>query len=262
MWAPNTQKQSTLADKLHKNTFRLLPIVAISLLPVALTHELWLGLLRATSVRSWDGTGHYAAAQIYSETIFPNTFGWTDAYFGGMPLPNFYPPLFYWLVGLIHATHLFSFNSAFKLVLVVPVLLTPAAISLLAFTASGRNWTVAICAAFASVPMLIDPRFVAEIGPSGLDYSSTFVLGLYSQPLGFVFLALWYAAFVKASAGRSWFILSTILLAITVLANFFNAVTPCIFVSTILTDNLISLLTATDRGQRRHARRSWSAERL
>jgi len=168
MWAPNTQKQSTLADKLHKNTFRLLPIVAISLLPVALTHELWLGLLRATSVRSWDGTGHYAAAQIYSETIFPNTFGWTDAYFGGMPLPNFYPPLFYWLVGLIHATHLFSFNSAFKLVLVVPVLLTPAAISLLAFTASGRNWTVAICAAFASVPMLIDPRFVAELCLSSL----------------------------------------------------------------------------------------------
>lgn len=252
MCAPKTQKESTFFAKLRNSTLRLLPIIAISLLPVALTHELWLGLLRATSVRSWDGTGHYAAAQIYAETIFPNTFGWTDAYFGGMPLPNFYPPLFYWLVGLAHATHIFSFNSAFKLVFVVPVLLTPAAISLVAFTASDRNWTVAICAAFASVPMLIDPRFVAGIGPSGLDYSSTFVLGLYSQPLGFVLLALWYAAFVKASAGRSWFILSTILLALTVLANFFNAVTAGIFVATILTGDLVSLFTAKDHGHRLH----------
>lgn len=245
-----------MADQGKKLSFfnrilsNLVALTAITLLPLGLTHGMWLGFLRASSPRSWDGTGHYAIAQIYVSTIFPDTFGWTYAYFGGMPLPNFYPPLFYWLIGLVHGTRLLSFNSAFKLVLAVPVILTPAAIWLFALAASGRNRTVATCAAIAAVPMLIDPRFIAQVGPSGLDYFSTFVLGLYSQPLGFVLLALWYTSFLKAPASRACFMLSTILLALTVLANFFNAVTASIFVVTILFGDVVALLTARDDRQR------------
>jgi hypothetical protein len=59
-----------------------------------------------------DGTGHYAVAHLYSQSTFPDTFGWTHAYFGGMPFPNFYPPLYYWAVSALARTGLLSFEHA------------------------------------------------------------------------------------------------------------------------------------------------------
>src|SRR5689334_6826457 len=100
-------------------------LAVICLLPVALTSFIWLEVVRGVASRAIDGSGHFAAAQIYDQTIFPDTFGWTNAYFAGMPLPNFYPPLFFWLVSLVHHTGLVSFGAAFKLVLAVPLIIMP-----------------------------------------------------------------------------------------------------------------------------------------
>lgn len=72
-------------------------------------------LERRGVARGWDGSGHNAIGTLYDQVIFPNTFGWTGAYCGGMPFPNFYPPLFYWLVALLHHTHLVSFSTALKI---------------------------------------------------------------------------------------------------------------------------------------------------
>jgi len=94
----------------------------ISLLPVALKSFIWLEVIRGAASRAIDGSGHYAAAQIYDHEIFPDTFGWTNAYFAGLPLPNFYPPLFFWIVSFLHHTHLFAFATAFKLVIALPLL--------------------------------------------------------------------------------------------------------------------------------------------
>ncbi|HYX42130.1 MAG TPA: hypothetical protein VE821_10555, partial [Pyrinomonadaceae bacterium] len=68
-------------------------LLLISALPVALTSPLWLQVWHGTRPRATNGSGHYAIALVYDQTIFPDTFGWTHAYFGGMPFPNFYPPL-------------------------------------------------------------------------------------------------------------------------------------------------------------------------
>src|SRR5215203_2337094 len=86
----------------------------ISLVPVALTSFIWLQVIGGVASRAIDGSGHYASAQIYDQSIFPETFGWTNAYFAGMSFPNFYPPLFFWIVSFLHHTHLFSFPTAFK----------------------------------------------------------------------------------------------------------------------------------------------------
>ena len=74
---------------------------------MALTSFIWLEVVRGVASRAIDGSGHFAIGQIYDQSIFPDTFGWTNAYFGGMSFPNFYPPLFFWLVSLLHHTHLF-----------------------------------------------------------------------------------------------------------------------------------------------------------
>src|SRR5512145_2110484 len=95
---------------------RIFVLSLIVLLPVALTSFIWLEVIRGVSARAIDGSGHFAIAQIYEQQIFPDTFGWTKAYFAGMPFPNFYPPLFFWLVSLLHHAG-FSFGAAFKLVI-------------------------------------------------------------------------------------------------------------------------------------------------
>src|SRR5437764_6556753 len=113
----NKRFNPTSISSLQNNAVqRLFPLFALIALPLILSRRLWQEIWSGVLSRGWDGTGHYAIAQIYNSSIFPDTFGWTNSYFGGMPFPNFYPPLFYWLVALLQHTHLFSFATAFKLV--------------------------------------------------------------------------------------------------------------------------------------------------
>ena len=163
-------------------------------MPLVLTWKLWASIWSGGESRGWDGTGHDAIAQLYGSSIFPDSFGWTNAYFGGMPFPNFYPPVFYWCVALLQRTHLFSFSTAFKLVLTLPVLLMPAGIWWLGWHLSNKSRLVATAASLASVVLLIDLRFMGSL-LAGLDYFSTFQIGLYTQPLGFVLMIAWFVSY-------------------------------------------------------------------
>ena len=211
---------------------RLRPAV-ITLFAAALNIELWINLVQGVKPRAWDGTGHFALAQIY-QSIFPGTFGWTNAYFAGMPFPNFYPPLFYWCVALLHHTHLFSFSTAFKLALALPILLLPFAIWMLTKAVSDNNRSVATGAALASVLLLTDIRFEQF----GLSYPSTFLVGLYTQPLGFVLLVIWYITYINSSRHIWRIALASLLLALTVLANFFNAATCVFFIAATIVNDI------------------------
>jgi hypothetical protein len=247
----------------------LLVLIAVTAAPVVLTGKLWAAVWRGDLARAWDGTGHSAIAQIYDQSIFPSTFGWTHSYFGGMPFPNFYPPLFYWCVALLHHTHLVSFASSFKLMVVLPVVLMPGAIWVLAWFLSNRNRLVATAAALASVLLLVDLRIMGTL-LAGLDYFSTFQIGLYTQPLGFVLLIGWYVVYSGVgstdlslsdragaapalSAGR--FALSSLLLALTVLANFFNATTAAVLILTTVVCDLVRWRNTAGMEQRSLERR-------
>jgi hypothetical protein len=229
--------------------------MAVTTIPLTLSHKLWLEIWQGGRPRAWDGTGHYAIARIYDQTIFPDTFGWTHAYFGGMPFPNFYPPLFYWCVALIHHTGLFSFNAAFKIVVALPVLLLPAAVWMLSWATSDRSRLAATGAALAATALMADSRFLPFF-PSGLDYFSTFQIGLYTQPLGFVLLVLWYVVYLNASISRRRFTLAALLLALTLLANFFNAVTAAVLISATLVTDTVRCLRTKDLAQRKEERRA------
>ncbi len=237
---------------------RLCPLLFISVLPVALTSPLWLQVWHGARPRATNGSGHFAIAQLYDQTIFPDTFGWTHAYFGGMPFPNFYPPLFYWLVALLHHTQLVPFNVAFKLVMALPLLLLPAAIWTLAWVLAHRQRAVANCAACACLLLLFVPQFQLTT-ISGLDYFSTLVVGLYTQPLGFVLLLCWYALYLGAHRQRWRFTLSAVLLTLTVLANFFNAITATVFIAAVLGNDLWRYRRAADSVTRTLTRNKFGA---
>lgn len=233
-------------------------MVFMSTFAFVLTHRMVLNLVNTGPPRAWDGTGHYGVAQIYDSSIFPDTFGWIGSYFGGMPFPNFYPPLFFWLVSFLHHTHLFSFPTAFKLMVLLPILIMPAIIWLLAWVVSNRDYAVAFWASFLSLFPLVDPRFGGHFDwSSGLDYFSTFAIGMYTQPLGFVLLILWYIAYTYRGH-RLWrFVLSAILLALAVLANYLNGITSTLFIAATLVWDALRYFRANSSAVKDEARRTF-----
>jgi len=228
-------------------------IILITLLPVALTSFVWLEVIHGIASRAIDGSGHFAMAQIYDQSIFPDTFGWTNAYFAGMPFPNFYPPLFFWLVSLLHHTGLLSLGAAFKVMLAVPLIFMPLAFWIVSYLHSGRNQHVAngtaiACAAIYSLGQAFQPN-------AGLDLSSTLLDGFYTQPLGFLLLLFWILVYLSARQGFRQFAAAAILLSLTVLANFFNAITAIIFIGSVLVCDVVGLIKNTDPLQRQRQRR-------
>lgn len=210
---------------------QLYALFIVNAIPALVARNIWFELWTGTRPQSWDGSGHYTMAQFYSQSVFPDTFGWTHMFFSGIPSPNFYPPLFYWLVALLEHSHLFSFLTAFKLVLVIPVLLLPTAIWTLTWRVSGKKCSAAAAAALIVTPLLTDYRFFNPIGLMGINYTSTFMVGMYSQTLGFVLLIAWYVLYSGENICRPWrFALSSLLLALALLANFFSATVAVLFV--------------------------------
>jgi hypothetical protein len=208
-------------------------VALVTAIPLALTANLWVTFLRAAAMRATNGSSYYAAAQAYSHGIFPDTFGWTSAWFGGMPFPNLYPPLFFWTVGAL--AHILPFPLAFKLTVAAPVIAMPALMWMLAFLLSGRDRILATWAGLGTAFLLVSPAL--QLDASGLGYWSTFVDGFYSQPLGFALLVLWYVVYRDADRSRLRFAAATVLLALAILASFFSAITACVFIgATLLRD--------------------------
>jgi hypothetical protein len=211
---------------------------------------LWLGIIRGLNSYAWDGSAHNAISQIYCTSAFPTTFNWSNTYFGGMPFPNFYPPLFYWLVSLFSKVPLFTFPTAFKIVVCAPIIILPALFWRVAWSASERNHFVAFSVGLACTPLLADARF-AMPSPAGLDYFSTFQIGLYTQPLGFALLLMWLVSYWQSTISHRRAALSAMLLALTLLANFFSAASAGFFVVTTLGVDLWHICRAHDAAARR-----------
>ena len=234
---------------------RAFALALVILFPVALTSFIWLEVIRGVASRAIDGSGHFAIGQIYDQSIFPDTFGWTNAYFGGMSFPNFYPPLFFWLVSLLHHTSLFSYGAAFKLVVGVPLIIMPLAFWAVAYVLSGKNLYVAFGAAIASATLyslgeIFQPN-------TGLDMSSTLLDGFYTQPLGFVLLLAWILIYLLPRQGVRQFAAAAVLLSLTVLANFFNAITAIIFIASVLVCDIAAWLRTSDPAGRQQQRTSF-----
>jgi len=222
-------------------------VTTITLLPVVLTFRFWMSAVHAGVPRSFDGSGHLGISRIYDAAIFPDTFGWTKAYFCGMPFPNYYPPLFYWLVSALHKLGM-GIDSALKLMVFVPVLLMPAAVWTFTRAATGRQNAANAAAVLSLIPMLV-PEFHGGWA-SGLNYFDTFVVGLYTEPLAFLFLLAWCTTWLDVSkAGRLRIVASSVLLACTLLTNIFVGITALLLAIGTLAFGLF--VTDTVRAGRR-----------
>lgn len=261
MFSLGKQSDTESGDTAQKSRFRRFPLdqlpllLAILSLPFALTSFIWIEVWKGVASRAVDGSGHYALAQIYSQSIFPDSFGWTQAYFAGMSFPNFYPPLFFWCVGLIDRTHLVSFATAFKLVVVVPMVLMPVALWAIAWFHGGKNRLFALsaalsCATIYTMGEIFQPN-------TGLDMSSTILDGFYTQPLGFFLLLVWILIYLLPRQTVFQFVLTAVLLALTVLANFFNAITAILFVLSVLAWDVVKWFRESNGTNRKNLSRTF-----
>jgi hypothetical protein len=120
---------------------------------------------------------------------------------------------------------------------------------------SGRDQQIAAGAAIASATQY---SLGAIFQPNtGLDMSSTLLDGFYTQPLGFVLLLSWILVYLMPGQGTRQFAAAALLLSLTVLANFFNAITAIVFIVSVLIFDVVTWIRATDPAQRVRQRRNF-----
>ena len=184
---------------------------AVLLLNWGVLHAFWL----ADPVAGFDGTSHAVVGEYYSRAIFPSTWGWMPHWFGGMPFPQFYPPLFYLLTAALAHSLPVSYSTVLKAFVTALLLALP---PLSAWTA-GRLFHERHARVTAGAFAVF---FLTYGGPGsefGISVSATLRSGLFTQLLGYVCLLAWLGFFLPAQRSASDRYASCLLLFLTLLAN-------------------------------------------
>ena len=145
-------------------------------------------------VGGWDGAGHAAVGEYYAKHIFPSTWGWIPNWFGGMPFPQFYPPLFFFFVALLSKIfYFFSYTNIFKAFVILLQIILSGILAWVTKNITKSNvagWIGGIiCLIFSSAEYF-------GVTSYGITISSTFNNGFLAQLLGFIFLLFWINYFL------------------------------------------------------------------
>jgi uncharacterized membrane protein len=149
-------------------------------------------------VGGWDGSSHFAIAKYYSESIFPSVWGWVPNWFMGMPFPQFYPPLFYYLLAVISRLSSIPFISIFKLVALSLIAIIPVLLSLLYYVRVKKSKLQAFCVLVLSILLMSLKTNFAIVATSVYGVLNT---GLVTQPLAIIFLIIWLTFFTEIDKG-------------------------------------------------------------
>ncbi len=170
----------------NKIKFDLIFLLCFGLLLFLLNSTHIILYLKLPILAGYDGQSHMAVAQYYANNIFPRTWGWIPEWYGGMPFPEFYPPLFYFLMAVFSKILPFSFISIFKAFTLILFLSIPGLLALVArrLISTSGGWI----AGLISVLIISDYGIRSHWGTS---LYSLFHNGLETQLLGFVCLIPW-----------------------------------------------------------------------
>ncbi len=141
-----------------------------------------------------DSVGHYDVGLYYAKYIFPHTWGWIPNYVGGMPFPQFYPPLFYFVTALFYKISPLSYLHIFEWFTLLLTLSIPSLTALIA----RRMIASPIAGWFAGgISVFLMSIYYQPFGNLGITVQSTYGVGLVTQLLGFVCLLLWLLFFIN-----------------------------------------------------------------
>jgi hypothetical protein len=205
------------------STFRTLPtsarnlslVVFFAVATLAVNREVFETLWRSHHIAGYDGTSHAVVGEYYAKHIFPKTWGWMPHWFAGMPFPQFYPPLFYFLAAVLYHLLPFSYGTIIKGLLTVLTALLPGLSCWVTWTHT-RNISAALSTGCLTLVAL---SYEAPASGFGIAISATFRSGLFTQLLGFVCLLLWCQFFLQVEESKTARYLSVLFLFLTVLSN-------------------------------------------
>jgi hypothetical protein len=167
-------------------------------------------------IAGWDGIAHQIIGEYYSGHIFPSVWGWIPYWYAGMPFPQFYPPLFYFLLGVID--HIFFFADyllLFKIFVVCLLVAVPLLSMHLAWKWTGRRDIGFFAGCLGVLFMSVD------IGQHyyGVSVTSTIAIGMVTQLLGYVAFLTWLKYILKIGEGRLNYLSAGMALAAVMLSN-------------------------------------------
>ncbi|MDQ1639198.1 MAG: hypothetical protein QOF62_2537 [Pyrinomonadaceae bacterium] len=162
-----------------------------------------------------DGSGHVAALHLYAIHVYPDIQGWLPEFFGGMPFPIYYPPLFYWLGATLMKFSGIDATLAAKLLTTASFAGLPGALFGLGRRLGLSSVEATMSSAWAGV--IACGSNLASLGGVGL--LGLFEVGLYTHTLGFLFFCVWCGALPHARRSRAAAALATISLTALILTN-------------------------------------------
>lgn len=110
------------------NKHRWLLIIALHLWWLLLSGKFLWSYWTNGAIGGADGSGHVAALHLYATYVYPDIQGWLPEFFGGMPFPVYYPPLFYWLGATLMKLCGIDANLAAKILTTASVAALPGAL--------------------------------------------------------------------------------------------------------------------------------------
>ncbi len=168
-------------------------------------------LLTDTTTTGGDTGAHYMMPAYFSSNLFPHLTGWSPSWYDGYPIYTFYFVLPDVLVAL--ASHLLSYNVAFKLATVLGSVLLPVTAWALGRLFGLRPPAPAALAA-ATLPFLFDYTFTIYGGNLFSTLAGEYAYSL-SVALALLFLGL-FARGIRTGRHRGW---AAVVLAGCVLAH-------------------------------------------
>jgi hypothetical protein len=167
-------------------------------------------------VGGWDGSGHFSIGKLYMDNIFPSTWGWIENWYNGMPFPQFYPPLFYYLTSLISSVLNINYESVFRFFVMGTGFIIPFALSFFYFYRIKKSKKESFAVLLLTTLLL---SFDSPFGYVGVSLTSFMNNGLVTQPLGFLMMLSWLFFFVKSEHSDFYKYLSGFFLFLVFLSN-------------------------------------------
>jgi hypothetical protein len=175
--------------KILKSSFPHTVIMGgLFLLGFGLYGEVLLNYIFSPIINSWDGQSHLSLNQVYFDTIYPNTFGWIQNWYAGMPFPQFYPPLFYFTTSTLSFITGIELKYVFKTFVALLPLIFPVIVYSSTYKIS-RAIPVSLAVGLSMILFLGIPDVMG--GGLGMTLAATINSGLVTQSLALIFFIIW-----------------------------------------------------------------------
>lgn len=202
-----------LRAALQRHADRLLPL-AVAGFFAALAGRYLVRCWQSWVPGGWDGVAHFAVADLYARRIFPALSGWLPEYFAGLPFPDFYPPLFYFLVALVARLGP-SLPAAFLGLQTAAAFALPVLHYVCARRLADSRLAGVVAGALAA-GFMVDGHPMAYYG---ITLRATFDIGLSTQLLAFCFTLTFYACHLEAHRRRGAALAASLAFAAVALTN-------------------------------------------